>query len=135
MAARTGGLGIDSKSMASEVGFNRLAQLVVVEMRGHRPMTASEIARAIQRHAHVKTDARSVIYVLSDRNRFRRSRRKFFQRGARWELVEAGPADNPGMAGAAVPARPYGPTLSGSAAAELTFRDDDPPAGAIGRTA
>jgi hypothetical protein len=121
--------------MASGVGLNRLAELVASEMRGHRPMTASEIVRAIQRHAHVKTDARSVTYVLTDRNHFRRSRRRFFQRGARWELVEAGPADDPGAAGAPVPARPYRPTLSGAAAAELTFRDDNPPTNAIGRTA
>ena len=113
----------------------RLAELVVSVMRGHRPMTASEIARAIQRHAQVKTDARGVTSILVDSRHFRRSRRRFFQRGARWELVEVGPADHPGPAGAPVPARPYPPTLSGAAAADLSFREDEPPASAIGRTA
>jgi hypothetical protein len=113
----------------------RLAELIVAEMRGHRPMTAAEIARAIGRHARVKTDARSVTSILLDTQHFRRSRRRFFQRGARWELVEVGPADNRGMAGAPVPARPYPPTLSGAAAADLSFRGDEPPTNAIGRTA
>lgn len=98
-------------------------------------MTTAEIARAIQRHAKVKTDARSVTAVLAESRRFRPSHRRFFQRGAKWELVEAGPADSPGTAGAPVPARPYPPTLSGAAAADLSFREDEPPTNAIGRTA
>jgi hypothetical protein len=113
----------------------RLAELIVFEMRGHRPMSASEIARAIRRHAKVKTDARSVTSVLVAKDHFRRSRRWFFQRGAKWELVEVGPADNPGTTEARVPARPYPPTLSGTAAADLSFREDEPPTNAIGRTA
>lgn len=113
----------------------RLAELIVWEMRGHRPMTAAEIARAIRRHAKVKTDARSVTSILVDKQHFRRSRRGFFQRGARWELVEVGPADNPGTTEAPVPARPYPPTLSGAAAVVLSFREDEPPTSAIGRTA
>jgi len=113
----------------------RLAELIVSVMRGHRPMTASEIARAIHRRDKVKTDGRSVTAVLVDSRHFRRSRRRFFQRGARWELVEVGPADNPGTAGASVPARPYPPTLSGAAAVDLSFREDEPPTNAIGRTA
>jgi hypothetical protein len=113
----------------------RLAELIVWEMRGHRPMTASEIARAIRRHAKVKTDARSVISILVAMHQFRQSRRRFFQRGAKWELVEVGPAHDPGTAGAPVPARPYPPTLSGAAAADLSFRDDVPPTNASGRTA
>ena len=113
----------------------RLTELIVFEMRGHSPMSASEIARAIRRHAKVKTDARSVTSILVDKHRFRRSLRRFFQRAARWELVEVGPADNPGTANARVPARPYPPTLSGAAAADLSFREDEPPTNAIGRTA
>jgi len=113
----------------------RLAELIVSVMRGHRPMTVVEIARAIQRNAKVKTDEISVTAILMDRGHFRRSRRRFFQRGARWELVEVGSSDNPGTAGAPVPARPYPPTLSGAAAADLSFREDDPPTNAIGRIA
>jgi hypothetical protein len=79
-------------------------------------------------------DGRSVTAVLVDSRQFRRSLRRFFERIARWKLVEVGPADNPGTAGAPVPARPYPPTLSGAAAAELSFREDDPP-NAVGRTA
>ena len=50
------------------------------------------------------------------------------------EPIEAGPSDSPGAAGAPVPSRPYPPTLSGAAAADLSFREDEPPANAIGRT-
>ena len=45
--------------------------------------------------------------------------------------VEAGTADDPGGAGAAVPARPHPPTLSSGAAAALTFEEDDPPTNAV----
>ncbi len=46
--------------------------------------------------------------------------------------VEAGSAEDWGGAGAAVPARPYPPTLSGGAAAALTFDEDEPPMDAVG---
>jgi len=116
----------------------RLAGLISLVMRGSRPMTASEIARAIRRRSKVKTDARSVATVLMVHPRhFMRSPRRFlfFQRSSRWVLVEAGPADSPGTAGAPVPAWPYRPTLSGAAAASLTFRDEEPPTNAIGKLA
>ncbi len=112
----------------------RLSELIVFAMRGNGPMTTREIARAIQRRANLKADARSVRSVLADVRRFRKCRRRFFQRGSRWELVEVGPVDSPGSAEARVPARPYPPTLSGAAAADLLSGDDDPPANAIGRT-
>ncbi|HEV2036651.1 MAG TPA: hypothetical protein VGU71_21070 [Candidatus Dormibacteraeota bacterium] len=119
--------------MSSE---ERLAELISLVMRGCRPMTASEIARAIRRRVKVKTDERSVTRILMVHPRhFMRSRRRFFQRSSRWELVEVGPADLPGPAGAPVPAWPYRPTLSGAAAANLTFREDEPPANAIGKFA
>jgi len=41
------------------------------------------------------------------------------------EPVEAGSGDDAGGAGAGVPARPYPPTLSGGAAAPLSFGDDE----------
>lgn len=66
--------------------------------------------------------------------RFKERRPRFLQRSTRWQLVEAGPADVPGTA-APVPARPYRPSLSGAAAAALTFDEDQPPPNAIGRTA
>ncbi|HXL79098.1 MAG TPA: hypothetical protein VN985_10705 [Candidatus Eisenbacteria bacterium] len=116
--------------MAAE---ERLSELIVFAMRGNGPMTAREIARAIQRRVNLKADARSVRRVLADVSRFRKSRRNFFQRGSRWELVEVGPVDSPGAAEARVPARPYPPTLSGAAAADLLFGEDEPPANAIGR--
>lgn len=124
--------------MGSEAGFHRLTELVAGAIYGNRPMTEHQIVRAIYRRAKVKTDARSVRLVLmSDRRRFGllRPRFPFFQRSTRWQLVEVGSADNPGTAGAPVPARPHLPTLSGAAAAELIFREDEPPTGAIGRTA
>lgn len=121
--------------MSSE---ERLAELITMVMRGGRPMTASEIARAIRRRTKVKTDARSVATVLTVHSRhFKRSPRRFlfFQRSSRWELVEVGPTDSPGTAGAPVPAWPYRPTLSGAAAASMTFREDEPPTNAIGKWA
>ena len=124
--------------MASEAGFHRLTELVAFAMRANSPMTEHEIVRAIYRLARVKTDARSVrLILMSDRRRFGllRPRFRFFQRSTRWQLVEVGSADNPGTAGAPVPARPYPPTLPGAAAAELTYREDEPPTNAIGRTA
>ena len=109
-----------------------LGYLIRSVMRGARPMTAREIARALRRRAKVTTNERSVVAVLNaDPRHFVCTRRKFFQRGVRWQLVEAGPATDPGESGAPVPAWPYRPTLSGSAAAALTFRDDEPPTNAV----
>lgn len=122
--------------MTSEAGFHRLTELVTAAMHGAEPMTEQQIVKAIHRRARIKTDASSVRRVLlAHKARFRlvRPRFRFFQRGSRWLLVEAGPADNPGTAGAQVPAWPYPPTLSGAAAAELIFREDEPPTNAIGR--
>ena len=121
--------------MSSE---ERLAELIRMVMHGSRPMTASEIARAIRRRTKVKTDARSVATVLMIHPRhFTLSQRRFFffQRSSRWELVEVGPTDSPGTAGARVPAWPLPPTLSGAAAVSLTFREDEPPTNAIGKFA
>jgi len=114
----------------------KLLELVESVMRGNRPMTDAQIVRVIHRRAKVETDARSVRHVLNSHlRRFHRvgSRFSFFQRRVRWRLVEAGPADDPGNAGAPVPAWPYRPSLSGTAAAPLNFRDDEPPTNAIGR--
>jgi hypothetical protein len=124
--------------MGSEAGFHRLTELVKGAMWGSRPMTEHQIVRAIYRRSKVKTDARSVRLVLmSDRSRFGRLRPRFrfFQRSTKWQLVEVGRSDNPGAEGAPVPGRPYPPTSSGAAAAKLTFREDEPPTNAIGRTA
>ena len=112
----------------------KLRQLVVTVMRDNRTMTVPEIISAIYRRYGVKTDARSVRRVLRSsgfaptRQRFR-----FLRRSVRWTLVKAGPSDDPGTSGAPVPARPYLPRLSGAAAAELTFREEEPPTNAIGR--
>lgn len=114
----------------------RLLELVAGVMRGNQPMTDGQIVRALHRRAHVSTDARSVRHVLTkNQRRFRPvgSRFNLFRRGVRWLLVEAGSADDPGHAGAPVPARPYRPLLSGAAAVPLAFREEDPPTGAIGR--
>jgi len=113
----------------------KLLELVKTILRGNRPMTEMQIVRAIHRRARVETDAPSVRYVLTSHLRqFApvRSRFKFFRRAVRWQVVEAGPADDPGHAGAPVPARPYRPLLSGAAAVPLDFRDD-PPTNAVGR--
>ena len=113
-----------------------LGELIYNVMRGRGAMTTAQIASAMQRRTGVKTKIRTVSELLGGQpRRFRRLRRKFLQRSTRWQLVEVSSSDNPGTAGAPVPARPYPPTLSGAAAAELTFRRDEPPTNAIGRTA
>jgi hypothetical protein len=115
----------------------QLDELMVSVMRGSRPMTDKQIVKALQGRAKIKTDARSVRMILMSRpGRFGQVRPRFqiFRRSVRWRLVEAGPAINPGSAGAPVPAWPYRPHLSGAAAAPLTFRNDEPPANAVGRS-
>ena len=114
----------------------RMDELVAEVLRDQRPMTEAQIVRAIFRRARVTTDAPSVrIVLMSHAGRFCRVRPRFhlFRRSSRWLLVEAGPASDPGNAGAPVPAWPYRPTLSGAAAAPLNFRCDAPPTNATGR--
>jgi hypothetical protein len=97
-------------------------------------MTVPEIVRAIHRRFRLKTDARSVRVILKSSGFVpARPRFRFLQRSVRWALVEAGPSEDPGTSGAPVPAKPYLPKLSGAAAAELTFREKEPPTDAIGR--
>lgn len=114
----------------------RLNELVVAVLREQRPMTEEQIVKAIYRRARVTTDAHSVrIVLVSHTGRFSRIQPRFqlFRRSIRWRLVEAGPAGDPGNAGAPIPAWPYRPTLSGAAAAPLKFRSDEPPTNASGR--
>jgi hypothetical protein len=119
--------------MSSDANSNELADLVASILRGGRPMTPHEIAAALTRRSGVRVDARGVTLVLiENRRRFRLNKSRFFQRRATWQLVEAGPADDPGHAGAPVPAWPHRPTLSGAAALPLAFREDDPPTNAVG---
>jgi len=108
--------------------------MVVAVMQGNRPMTVPEIVRAIHRRFEVRTDKRNVrVILMSTPSRFSPTRRfRFLQRSVRWRLVEAGPSDDPGTSGAPVPAKPFLPRLSGAAAAELKFREDEPPTNAIG---
>ena len=124
-----------------------LLQLIVTVMRDGRAMSASEIAKAVSKSSGRKLDRRTVEAFLAPvageavfvsgalRCRFIRQRpRGLFQRRTRWRLIEA-PASPPDTSGAPVPAWPYRPRLSGAAAANLTFRDDDPPTNAIGKSA
>jgi hypothetical protein len=119
--------------MSSDGDSRELADMIADVMRGSRPLTVRQIATAIERRSGVTTDPRTVTVVLiKNRRRFGLYRPRFFQRLAKWHLVEAGPADDPGNAGASVPAWPYRPTMSGSAAVPLAFREDDPPTNAMG---
>jgi hypothetical protein len=119
--------------MSSDSDSNELVDVIAAVLRDTQPMTTREIAKALERRS-VKADARSVRLVLiHNRRRFRLHKSRFLQRRATWQLVEVGPADDPGHADAPVPAWPYRPTLSGSAAAPLSFREDDPPTNAMGR--
>src|ERR1700716_101154 len=115
----------------------RLDELMVSVMRENHPMTDKQIVRELQSRAKIKTDARCVRTVLMSRpRRFGQVRPRFqiFRRRVRWRLVEAGPGNTSGSAGAPVPAWPYRPSLSGAAAAPLAFRDTEPPANAVGRS-
>lgn len=113
-----------------------LGELIYYVMRGRGAMTTAQIASAMRRRTGVKTKVRTVSEILQMQpHRFKRLPRRFLQRSTRWELVEVSSSDAPGAAGAPIPARPYPPTLSGAAAAELIFREDEPPTNAIGRTA
>lgn len=122
--------------MTRESDIQRLTELIAEVLRGNRPLTERRIASAIQRHARITTDAHSVRRVLERQpHRFIqvKDRFLFLRRSARWQLVEAGPPEDPGNSGALVPTRPHRPLLSGSAAAPLTFREEEPPPQAIGR--
>ncbi len=122
--------------MSPEADVQRLSELIADVLRASRPMTEQRIASAIYRRSRFRTDARRVRLVLrSQPHRFAqvKDRFQFLRRSARWQLVEAGPAEDPGRSGALVPARPRPSLLSGSAAAKLAFREDDPPSQAIGR--
>jgi hypothetical protein len=124
-----------------------LLEQIVTVMHDGRAMTAAEIARAASTSSARKIDRRSVEKILMPlaggvvtvsgvppRMVLRRRRRRLLQQVTRWQLVEA-PASPPDTAGALVPAWPHPPTLSGAAAAPLTFRDDEPPTNAIGKFA
>jgi hypothetical protein len=114
----------------------RLLNVVVEVMRGRVPMTAGQIARAASRKGLPKVRSRSVERILKHNSSvFEIHSRSHLFAATRWRLAEAGPARGPDAAGAPVPAWPYRPTLSGAAAASLTFRADEPPADAIGKLA
>jgi hypothetical protein len=124
-----------------------LLKLIVTVMHDGRPMTASEIAKAASKCSARRVDRRSVEAMLRSVSGgvvnlagvppcriIPQRRRRLLQRGTRWRLVDV-PASPPNSSEAPVPAWPYPPTLSGAAAAPLTFREDEPPTNAIGKLA
>jgi hypothetical protein len=114
----------------------RLLRAVVESMRGGAPMTAGEIARVASRRGYRRVGRRSVERILKHNSLlFELHSHRRFLSAARWRLVEAGPASGPYLTGAPVPAWPRRPTLSGAAAATLTFGEDEPPIDAIGKSA
>jgi hypothetical protein len=125
-----------------------LLSLIVTVLYESPAMTAAEIAKAATIKRGRRVERRSVEAILRPlaggfvavagvpRCRVIRQRRGLLQRAVRWRLVAAeAPASPPDASGAPVPARPYPPHLSGAAAANLTFRDDEPPTNAIGKPA
>lgn len=124
-----------------------LLRLIVTVMHDGRAMTAGEIAKAASQRSARRVDRRSVDAILKPLvggvvtvagipacQIIRQPRRGLLQRGTRWRLVEV-PASPPDTSRAPVPAWPYPPTLSGAAAATLTFREEEPPTNAIGKLA
>jgi hypothetical protein len=123
----------------------RLLMDVITVLRCGEPMTTAQIAKAATKRWSIKISPRQVDGLLKPlagslvsvagvpQMRVHRERRRgLFPRPMRWRLVEA-PGLPPQASGAAVPARPYSPRLSGAAAAELSFRQDDPPTNAVGQ--
>lgn len=118
----------------SDGSWYRLRALIVDAMRDRQPMTVRQIVAEVHRRSRVRTNAWSVRRILGSGG-FAPAHVRFawLRRSERWCLVEAGPAGDSGPAGSLVPARPTPPFLSGAAAAQLTFREEDPPPQAIGR--
>jgi hypothetical protein len=118
------------------MGDERLLRAVVESMRGCGPMTAREIARVASRRGHRRVGRRSVEKILKHNSlMFELHSHRHLLSAARWRLVDAGHAGGPDITGAPVPAIPRPPMLSGAAAVPLTFREDEPPANAIGKLA
>jgi hypothetical protein len=125
-----------------------LLTLIVRVMYERAGMTASEIAKRATKRIARKVDQRSVETILAQiaggvvsvaglpRCQVVSRRRGLIRRTVRWSLVEA-PASGspPDTSSAPVPARPYPSSSSGAAAANLTFRADEPPTNAIGKPA
>jgi len=124
-----------------------LLNLIVSVMHDSRPMTSAEIARSASKGNAWTIDRRSVetmlksisggVVILAGVPPCRiipQRRRRLLQRSVRWRLVDV-PASPPNTSGSPVPAWPYPPTLSGTAAVPLTFREDEPPTKAIGKLA
>jgi hypothetical protein len=114
----------------------RLLNAVVDVMRGGAPMTAGEIAKAASRKGLRRVGRRSVEKILKHHSLvFEIHSFRHFLSAARWRLADAGSAGGPDVAGAPVPAWPRPPSSSGTAAADLTFLEDEPPINAIGKPA
>jgi hypothetical protein len=124
-----------------------LVKLIVTVMHDGRPMTAAEIAKVASKSSARRVDRRSVeamlrsaageVVILPGVSPCRiipQRRRRLLQRATRWRLVVV-PASPPNTSGSPVPAWPYPPTLSGTAAVPLTFGEDEPPTNAIGKLA
>jgi hypothetical protein len=124
-----------------------LLTLIVKVMHESPDLTAAAIARLVSNRTARRVDRRHVDSILGRVEGdivsvtgvppcrvVRRRRRGLFRRAAQWRLVEA-PASPPDSHEAPVPARPYKPTISGAAAATLSFRKDEPPTDAVGKSA
>jgi hypothetical protein len=137
--------------MAGErlLGIDEFLLTLIVRVMYQCPaMTSAQIARlATNRSAH-RVDRRKVEAILTrlagglvsvegvPPSHVVRRRGGLLRSTARWSLVQVPPSSSgPDAHGAPVPAQPFPSASSGAAAATLTFREDDPPAEAIGRTA
>jgi hypothetical protein len=125
-----------------------LLTLIVTVMYESPDMTAAQIAKLATNRSARQVDGRSVEAILTPlaggvvsvagvpRCQVMRRRRGLLRRAVRWSLVEA-PASGspPDTSSAPMPARPYPSSSSGAAAANLTFRVDEPPTNVIGKPA
>jgi hypothetical protein len=112
---------------------NELADLIAAVLSDTQPMTTHAIAKALQRRS-VKTHAERVTRILlANRRRFPPPPGRILPTSREVAARRGGTRGRTQQGRRCGSCLPYRPTPSGSAAAPLAFREDDPPTNAMGR--